>query len=348
MLIYSEYTTSEVIETDDNEVVLTFGSVCVAPDVKIHYIGENSEPYNPSICTILEPVSKALLTYVLKQDQYTLKYVLETTLSLSTSTLKPLKNVNTVTVALEGIRSNITMSRNDSLDWYATMTLSSNDLRNMGPSYHHQTRFGFTFTIQPEKPKDSSMYMPKPSLAPKPFANYLYDPHLSDAIIEVIRPGGSSINIFISKLVVADSSPVFLKMFQAGMSETQSSRITISDVSEASVRAMVEFAYTNQVSTKLESSEHRRELFDLSEQYEMPDLSALAGSMIAEKDLNKDTVVSLLDFSEKYSDQTLYQACYCYLKDYYDDILETLLIDGMKNGGDGVRKAIIKLLKVIM
>ncbi|TPX40972.1 hypothetical protein SeLEV6574_g06313 [Synchytrium endobioticum] len=110
------------------------------------------------------------------------------------------------------------------------------------------------FTIQPEKPKDSSMYMAKPSLAPKPFANYLDGPDFSDAIIEVIRPGGNSVNIFISKLTVADSSPVFLKVFQAGMSETKSSRITISDVSEASVRAMVEFAYTNAVSTKRSKS----------------------------------------------------------------------------------------------
>ncbi|TPX43082.1 hypothetical protein SeLEV6574_g05257 [Synchytrium endobioticum] len=227
---------------------------------------------------------------------------MEVTLSLSASTLKPLKHANTVTVtvALKAIRERITMSLDNSLDCYATMTLSSDDIRKMSLSKQYQSCFDFTFTIQAEKPKDASVYSPTPSLAPKTFANYLYDPHLSDAIIEVIRPGGTSINILISKLVVADSSPVFLKMFQAGMSETKSSRITISDVSEASVRAMVEFAYTNAVSTELESADIRKQLFDLSEQYEMPDLSALAGSMIVEKDLNKDTVVSLLDFSEKY------------------------------------------------
>ncbi|TPX44681.1 hypothetical protein SeLEV6574_g04335 [Synchytrium endobioticum] len=131
--------------------------------------------------------------------------------------------------------------------------------------------------VQVEKRKDASIYLPKPSLAPKTFAKYLYNPHLSDAIIEVIRPGGTSINILISKLVVADSSPVFHKMFQAGMSEPKSSRITISDVSEASVRAMVEFAYTNAVSAELESADHRKQLYDLAEQYEMPGLSALAG-----------------------------------------------------------------------
>ncbi|TPX33433.1 hypothetical protein SeMB42_g07474 [Synchytrium endobioticum] len=131
--------------------------------------------------------------------------------------------------------------------------------------------------VQVEKRKDASIYLPKPSLAPKTFAKYFYNPHLSDAIIEVIRPGGTSINILISKLVVADRSPVFHKMFQAGMSEPKSSRITISDVSEASVRAMVEFAYTNAVSAELESADHRKQLYDLAEQYEMPGLSALAG-----------------------------------------------------------------------
>ncbi|TPX48469.1 hypothetical protein SeLEV6574_g02008, partial [Synchytrium endobioticum] len=237
------FNTSRVIKIEDREVVLTFVSVCNIPVYNSRF-GENLDESDKP-CTILEPVSKALLTYVLKKGPLPHKYVLEATLSLSASTLKPLKHVNTVTVALKGIRKNITMSLNNSLDWYATMNLSSNDIRNMGPSQHHQTRFDFTFTIQPEKPKDSSMYMPKPSLAPKPFANYLDGPDFSDAIIEVIRPGGNSVNIFISKLAVADSSPVFLKVFQAGMSETKSSRITISDVSEASVRAMVEFAYTN-------------------------------------------------------------------------------------------------------
>ncbi|TPX31753.1 hypothetical protein SeMB42_g07709 [Synchytrium endobioticum] len=164
------------------------------------------------------------------------------------------------------------------------------------------------------------------------FSRYLYDRKFSDAFLVAKVSDRASIDIPVSKLVLAGTSEVFYKMFSAGFAESESHapRIDMGGVSEVALRAMVEFIYTNTIITVLDNMELRKELFDLSERYEIEKLANIAADMIIERDLTLATVLELLEYSEKYSNKVLYNACVEYSKDNRNALVKHLLMAALE------------------
>ncbi|TPX30339.1 hypothetical protein SeMB42_g07929 [Synchytrium endobioticum] len=195
--------------------------------------------------------------------------------------------------------------------------------------------------------KDQSRppYVP---LAPPSFIlnqEYLYDLSVSDAII-VVKSTSGTVDLPVSKLLLSNASEVFYRMFCSGFAESEfKPLIRIDGISEAAVRAMIEFASTNTMITELGSVELRKEVYDLSERYEMNNLALVAAGMIVKEDLNSESVFNLLDFAEKYSNKCLFDACFAFLKDNGASLNEETLFQALIAGGNGVKRALAKLSK---
>ncbi|TPX30340.1 hypothetical protein SeMB42_g07930 [Synchytrium endobioticum] len=162
-------------------------------------------------------------------------------------------------------------------------------------------KFEFKLTLELLKPTAPVEHLIVPQLAPKLTHRRLYDEKVSDAILVVRASTDTLVDIPVSKAVLSDTSEVFYKMFSAGFAESESPvpRINMGDFSEASVRAMVEFIYTNSITTVLDNVELRKQLYDLSERYEIDMMATVAANMIVKEDLQLVNVIKLLGFSEK-------------------------------------------------
>ncbi|TPX46640.1 hypothetical protein SeMB42_g02335 [Synchytrium endobioticum] len=189
------------------------------------------------------------------------------------------------------------------------------------------------------------------------YTEYLYDIKLSDVKLVVVNTKGQSVGILANRLVLADKSQVFKRMFRSELPISKASSksdtviclpmldVTDKPFQEKPVRAMIEFMYTNSIITDLETVGNRKQLYDLAEKYDIACLSAVAVKGILQKDLNVDNVFAMLDFAWKYSDKSLWQACYDYLRKNYTGCSDEVLEDAMEHGGAGVRKSIVMLLK---
>ncbi|TPX44687.1 hypothetical protein SeLEV6574_g04336 [Synchytrium endobioticum] len=191
---------------------------------------------------------------------------------------------------------------------------------------------------------DCHVYIQPPVISPRSYARYLFDVKASDATIAVKRPGTESVKIPVSKLPLMACSPVFDAMFRSEFLEGQTAGVIVEDAEETPVRAMIEFAYTNDISTNSLSLEYYKQLYNLAERYEITDLPAIAAAGVVSNYLTMETVFELLDFAERYSNQVLYNALFEFLRDHHTMYSEKGWIFAIENGGVGVAKAISRLL----
>ncbi|TPX44690.1 hypothetical protein SeLEV6574_g04340 [Synchytrium endobioticum] len=266
---------------------------------------------------------------------------------LSLASTSKLNHIDHVEIALAGTPYKVPMKNSEPAQWYARLPLEYSDFSSFRVNLATlpTDRVQFEFTVLMKFQLLSYTQNKPPPLPPKAYSRFLYDKKASDAI--VVAKNSDSAETFevrVSKLVLMDNSPVFDRMFRSQFSESQSCRLVINDADEAPVRALIEFAYTNFIVSKLEGLEHRKQLYDLAERFEMKGLGELATDLIITNDFEMCRIFELLDFSEKYSNQTLYKACFEYLKANYCECDEESLISAIENGGHGVSKAIARLL----
>ncbi|TPX36827.1 hypothetical protein SeMB42_g07027 [Synchytrium endobioticum] len=279
------------------------------------------------------------------------QYLLHATGLSNVTTIIPstskLNHIDHVEIALAGTPYKVPMKNSEPAQWYARLPLEYSDFSSFRVNLATlpTDRVQFEFTVLMKFQLLSYTQNKPPPLPPKAYSRFLYDKKASDAI--VVAKNSDSAETFevrVSKLVLMDNSPVFDRMFRSQFSESQSCRLVINDADEAPVRALIEFAYTNFIVSKLEGLEHRKQLYDLAERFEMKGLGELATDLIITNDFEMCRIFELLDFSEKYSNQTLYKACFEYLKANYCECDEESLISAIENGGHGVSKAIARLL----
>ncbi|TPX37901.1 hypothetical protein SeLEV6574_g07831 [Synchytrium endobioticum] len=173
----------------------------------------------------------------------------------------------------------------------------------------------------------------------------LFNPKLADAVL-LVKSGTTTVDIPVSKFSLASASKVFYNIFTQGVSESRDTptRVHIVDASEASVKAMVEYAHRKTISAALNNMMERKQLYDLAERYKMLDLGQVVAQMIVKQDLNMINVFELLNFFEKHSNPALYTACLEFFLDNRNSMSEAVFDQAFENGGEGVKKAMKRII----
>ncbi|TPX43297.1 hypothetical protein SeLEV6574_g05150 [Synchytrium endobioticum] len=253
---------------------------------------------------------------------------------------------------------------NKAAEWYNQLTLNSDDIRMMTRQNDSGAGLMTCHTVVNIHLHGDCQYIepmiliarPNITLGEKPSLNRPF----SDAVIVVTAGNGvRDIEIPVHRVILADSSPVFHRMFTGGFYEAlPASRVCITQASAAAVRAMLQFIYNSDHRIQLNTAAQRRELWDLAEKYEITGLHTLSAILIGRSDLRVGTACDLMNFAERYSNSTLFNMCLRYLQTVSvavsDDVFTSLSIEASRKAfmvmmvtlrGDAAKKGFLKLLR---
>ncbi len=121
------------------------------------------------------------------------------------------------------------------------------------------------------------------------------------------------------KFVLAARSPVFRKMIEAPMRESQEASVTIDDFSAEVVGEMLTFLYSEKAPN---IKEMVKELLTITDKYQIEDLKQLCGREL-DRCLTIDNAAETLMLADSYNIEPLKMACTRFVAIHYPEVKET-------------------------
>ena len=138
-------------------------------------------------------------------------------------------------------------------------------------------------------------------------------------LIDVVLVLDDGVEIPAHRLVLASASPYFRTMFNVNMRESGERRVLLRDVDSASVKALVDFAYTGEIDV---TSDNDVELFCAAHRLLFEDVVDYCCEGLAKR-MNKSNCLRWLEFADQYNCQKLLSIADRHVAFHIVDLTET-------------------------
>ena len=142
---------------------------------------------------------------------------------------------------------------------------------------------------------------------------------LSMELIDVVLVLDDGVEIPAHRLVLASASPYFRTMFNVNMRESGERRVLLGDVDSASVKALVDFAYTGEIDV---TSDNDVALFCAAHRLLFEDVVDYTCEGLAKR-MNKSNCLRWLEFADQYNCQKLLSIADRHVAFHIVDLAET-------------------------
>ncbi|BBN18358.1 hypothetical protein MPTK1_8g01920 [Marchantia polymorpha subsp. ruderalis] len=124
------------------------------------------------------------------------------------------------------------------------------------------------------------------------------------------------------RFILAGRSSVFNRMFEAGMLEEQTGRIHINDASYATMRAVVNYCYTAEIS--FDETVLPQEVLKVAHKYDIPLLRKICDEELCER-INQANLADMLRLCRMYDAHKLQREAMKYFKKNFDMVQDSVL-----------------------